>query len=201
MSLDVPAVARALTPDEIRARVEGEYPNSRVLLDHRLPDVVDVAGDSHELRLVSSAPRPHRLTEPPWDREAVNEVRRRLGRSPEGGNKTGAQKGRVLFLLLDGAPVAFLSYHVPEAGDIEILGADSLLSDGGHHHIEILLTASRKVAILFGADRDHLLWSTDRSNFEQIARRHGFDTVAKPLRGHRAAAFQLEARFDVPSDG
>ena len=201
MSLDVPAVARALSPEEIQARVEGEYPNTRVLLDHRLPDVVDVAGDRHELRLVGSAPRPHRLIEPPWDREAVDEVRRRLGRSPEGGNRTGAQKGRVLYLLLDGAPVAFLSYHVPEAGAIEILGADSLLAGGGHHHIEILLTAARKVAILFGADRDHLLWSTHRAYFEQIGRRHGFDTVAKPVRGRAAAAFQLEAWFDAPSGG
>jgi hypothetical protein len=170
------------------------------LLDYRLPDVVDVAGDRHELRLVGSAPRPLRLTEPPWEREAVTEVRRRLGRSLEGGNKSGAQKGRVLYLLLDGAPVAFLSYHVPEVGSVEILGADSLLADGGHHHIEILLTAARKVAILFGADRDHLLWSTERSYFEQIARRHGFDAVVKPVRGRGAAAFQLEARFDAPSN-
>jgi hypothetical protein len=201
VSLDVPAVARTLTPEEIQARIEGEYPNSRVLLDHRLPDVIDVAGERNELRLVGSAPRPHRLTEPPWHREAINEVTRRLGRSPEGGNRTGAQKGRVLYLLLDSAPVAFLSYHVPEAGDIEILGADSLLADGGHHHIEILLAAARKVAILFGADRDHLLWSTNRAYFEQIGRRHGFDTVARPVRGRGAAAVQLEARFDAPSAG
>jgi hypothetical protein len=157
------------------------------------------AGDRHELRLVGPGPRPHRLSEPAWEREAVTEVRRRLGRSPEGGNKSGAQKGRVLYLLLGGAPVAFLGYHVPQTGDIEVLGEDSLLADGGHHHIEILLTAARKVAILFGADRDHVLWSTDRSYFEQIARRHGFDTVAKPVRGRGAAAFQLEARFDAPS--
>jgi hypothetical protein len=193
--LDLPAVARQLAPEDVQARVEGEYPNSRVLLAHRLPDAIDENGDRHELRLVGSAPRPYPLSAPQWDDEAVREVRRRLGRSAEGGNLSGAQKGRVLYLLLGQAPVAFLSYHVPEEGDIKVLGADSVLADGGHHQIEILLTAVRKVALLFKVERDHLFWSTDRRYFEQIARRHGFDDVARRRHGPGAPTYQLDARF------
>lgn len=184
-----------LAPEAIQGRVEGDYPNSRVLLKHRLPDVIDDVGDRHELWLVSSVPQPLRLSDPRWDPEAVQEVKRRLGRSAEGGNLTGGQKGRVLYLVAGGTPVAFLTYHVPASGEIEIRGADSLFAEGGYHQIEVLLTAARKVALLFGADRDHLFWHTDRPHFDQVARRQGFDDRIPKLKGSGAAAFQLDARF------
>ncbi|HEY3462551.1 MAG TPA: hypothetical protein VGK62_03745 [Gaiellaceae bacterium] len=194
MPLDLPAVVKGLTPGAVIAQVAGEYPNSRVKIAHRLPDVVDGAGDKRELRLISSIPRPHPLASP-WDKEAITEVRRRLGRSQEGGKLTGAQKGRVLYLLLGQAPAAFLTYHVRDTGEIEVLGADSPLPDGGYYGIELLLIAARRVAQLFEANPDHLYWSTDRAYFEEIGRTHGFDDVPSPATGHGASKFQLEATF------
>jgi hypothetical protein len=158
----------------IDVQMSGEAPNTCVTVEH----VIVVADDTEPATyaLVTSRPRAYRLSDSDFPLHLVEEVDQRLGSTEELGYLNGAHKGRVVYLLLNGDPLAAMTYHVASGNPLMVLGADALngLEDGGWPEVEILLLGLRAIARALGLPSDRLDWDTDCDECASLAELHGF---------------------------
>jgi hypothetical protein len=177
----------------IEVGISGEAPNTCVTTEHVVVTIDDTGPATYSL--VTSRPRPYRLSTDDFPTHLVAEVDRRLGSTDELGYLNGARKGRVLYLLLNGDPIAAMTYHVASGHPLMVLGADARNDspDGGWAEVEILLTGIRAVAGALGLTTDRLDWDTDCGECAGLAELHGFnDRYPEDEEGRK---HQMEATF------
>jgi hypothetical protein len=177
----------------IEVGISGEAPNTCVTTEHVVVTIDDTGPATYSL--VTSRPRPYRLSTDDFPTHLVAEVDRRLGSTDELGYLNGARKGRVLYLLLNGDPIAAMTYHVASGYPLMVLGADARNDspDGGWAEVEILLTGIRAVAGALGLTTDRLDWDTDCGECAGLAELHGFnDRYPEDEEGRK---HQMEATF------
>lgn len=109
-----------------------------------------------------------------WDEDVQAAVARRRRR------RGGAAKGRVIYLLKDGAPVGVLGLHVGASGAlmIEFLRTANVLDRLDRLRVLFFLTeAAWEIAGLCGLSTTRLLWTVGSSSEKAVAIQLGFREI------------------------
>lgn len=157
-----------------------DHPDLRsiVSVEHRLPTIPGLG----QFDLYSTVKKVAVLEKSDWRDGVKRRIERRLQEN------RGAAKGRVLWIALDDAPAAVLSYHVEDDGPLEVLEADAASwlwnhhADWAEHTVETLfdclldVSASAKLA----RGRSTLRWRAQARSVAQRAQAlWGFATVGQ----------------------
>lgn len=106
--------------------------------------------------------------------------------------RSGAAKGRVIYLLQDGVPVGVLAFHVPDRGalTVELVRAARPLGEKDRRAVEVLLLdVAAEVARLAGLSTTRLCWAPlDATEVDRAASRYGFERMK--ARGTKGIVFE-----------
>jgi hypothetical protein len=151
---------------------------SIVSVEHRLPTIPGLG----KFDLYSTVRKVAVLEESDWRDGVKRRIERRLQEN------RGAAKGRVIWIALDDAPVAVLSYHVEDDGPLEVLEADAANwlwhhhSDWAEHTVETLLDCLLDVSatVELARGRSTLRWrAQDRGVAQRAQALWSFATVGQ----------------------